>query len=115
GDRAQGRSDLPRKGDAHHGAGVDRERCPGDDSRELEGSNVKRTLLLAAAGLLAVALAACGSGASLDEVEPVEGVSTVAVDDNVFEPRVITIPAGTEVTWEWEGGARHNVVGDGGF
>jgi len=75
---------------------------------------VKRTLLLAAAGLLAVALVACG-GTSLDDIEPVEGVSTVAVDDNVFEPRVIRIPAGTEVVWEWEGGARHNVVGDGGF
>lgn len=76
---------------------------------------MKRTLLLAAAGLLTVALVACGSSTSLDDIDPAEGVSDVVVDDNTFEPRVISIPAGTEVIWTWEGGARHNVVGDGGF
>ncbi len=75
---------------------------------------MKHIILLATAGLLAACLVAC-EGQSLDEVEPVDGVTEVAVKDNEYEARVIRVPAGTEVTWIWEGGARHNVVGDGGF
>lgn len=76
---------------------------------------MKRLCLLAAALGLSLFLAACGSAQRLDDVEPVDGVTEVAVDDNVYEPRVIRVPAGSEVTWTWEGGARHNVVGDVGF
>lgn len=41
------------------------------------------------------------------------GVTEVAVRDNVFAPAAIEVPAGTTVTWNWEGNTHHNVVGDG--
>jgi len=64
--------------------------------------------------LLTVALfAACG-GEPLDDVAPVTGVTQIAVDDNFFEPRVIEVAPGTEVTWQWDAASRdHNVIGDG--
>jgi plastocyanin len=43
----------------------------------------------------------------------VSGVPEVAVRDNVFEPAALEVPAGTTVTWNWEGDTHHNVVGDG--
>lgn len=61
--------------------------------------------------LAVVLLASCG--ASLDDVEPAEGVTTVEAADNVFRPQVIHVDAGTEVTWEFVGNRDHNVVGDG--
>lgn len=62
---------------------------------------------------LASAVLACG-GRSLDDIEPAVGVTTVAVRDNVFGPRVIEVPAGTEVTWDWAEARRgHNVIGEG--
>jgi plastocyanin len=73
-------------------------------------SRTRGTLMLWAA--LAIALAGCGP--SLDEVAPATGVSTVAVRDNTFAPRVIEVAAGTEVTWDWiEARRAHNVIGDG--
>lgn len=39
--------------------------------------------------------------------------STVVLTDNAFDNPVITVPAGTEVTWRWEGEEIHNVSGDG--
>jgi plastocyanin len=56
--------------------------------------------------------AACES-VSLDEIEPETGVTEVAVEDNSFSPRVIEVPAGTEVTWQWNGSRDHNVAVDG--
>lgn len=44
---------------------------------------------------------------------PVSGVTTVAVADNFFAPAAIEVPTDTTVTWEWQGNADHNVVGDG--
>ena len=52
-------------------------------------------------------------GSPPDLSSPVSGVTTVAVDDNVFAPAAIEVPAGATVTWEWRGSADHNVVGDG--
>ncbi|MDA0366130.1 MAG: amicyanin [Chloroflexi bacterium] len=72
--------------------------------------------VLGALLLAVVAAAALGGclGASLDDDTPAAGVTTVAVRDNRFDPRVIQVPAGTDVTWDWSGAKRaHNVVGDG--
>ncbi len=80
----------------------------------LAGFRLRGAALGAGIAALALLLAACG-GQLLDEIEPVEGVTEVAVEDNRFEPRVIRVPAGAEVAWDWQGSARHNVVGDGGF
>lgn len=71
-------------------------------------------LLVPALASLALALAAACGGESLDDVAPVAGVTSIAVEDNRFEPRVIEVDAGTEVTWRWDdASAEHNVVGDG--
>ncbi len=51
-----------------------------------------------------------------DQLEPgpaVAGVTEVAVRDNEFAPAAIEVPAGTNVTWQWDGEVDHNVVGDG--
>ncbi|MEX2031535.1 MAG: plastocyanin/azurin family copper-binding protein, partial [Dehalococcoidia bacterium] len=66
----------------------------------------------AALALSVLFVAGCG-GPGLDEVEPVRGVTEVAVQDLRFDAPVIEVPAGTEVTWLWEGSLPHDVVGDG--
>jgi plastocyanin len=43
----------------------------------------------------------------------VTGVTEVGVYDNYFDPASISVPAGTTVTWRWQGQSSHNVVGDG--
>jgi plastocyanin len=73
-----------------------------------------KTLL---AVLLLVTLAACGSDGSdaSDEVaaEAVAGEATVVLKDMQFQPDVVTVDAGTTVTWVWDDGSvRHNVVAD---
>lgn len=73
---------------------------------------MKGIFLLAGAAALGL-VAACGGGQSLDEIQPERGVTAVAVRDNRFDPRVIEVPSGTEVTWRWEGDAPHNVKSDG--
>ena len=40
-------------------------------------------------------------------------MTDVLVEDNKFEDRVIEVPAGTTVTWAFEGQNDHNVIGDG--
>jgi plastocyanin len=47
-----------------------------------------------------------------DPGPPVAGVTEVAVRDNAFAPGAIEVPAGTTVTWAWQGNNQHNVVGD---
>ena len=79
--------------------------------------SVRRPFLPALLVTSALVLAACGSDAAAPAVIP-EGAGEpvadpiVEVDDNVFVPESITVTAGTEVRWEWVGGAAHNVVGD---
>ena len=58
-----------------------------------------------------VALAACSS-ASLDDIEPQVGVTDVEMEGTRFDPRVIEVPAGTTVTWHFNGIA-HDVKGEG--
>ena len=60
-----------------------------------------RTLALCAV-LAIVALSSCGGGA--------DGGNTVAVLDNSFAPRTVTIQVGGGVLWTWNGNAPHNVV-----
>jgi len=36
---------------------------------------------------------------------------TIQVGDNAFAPSNLTVPAGTKVTWAWEGKNPHSVVG----
>src|SRR5215203_2201736 len=78
---------------------------------------VSRRRGIAFAALIAIA-AVVGVGAlavraRLDPGEPVVGVHTIAVRDDEFAPAAIEVPAGTTVTWRWEGKEQHNVVGDG--
>ena len=63
-------------------------------------------------GLGAAAVLVGCSGQKLEDITPEVGVTEVSVEDNTFGPRVIEVPAGTEVTWTWEGNNDHNVVGD---
>jgi plastocyanin len=83
-------------------------------SRPVLGSRRIRILVVA----LAVVAVLAGAGAlvvraQLDPGDPVSGVSDVAVRNGKFAPSAIEVPAGTTVTWRWEGGEKHNVVGDG--
>src|SRR5688572_4761653 len=48
----------------------------------------------------------------LDVGDPVVGVTEVAVSDNSFGPESVQVPAGTTITWTWNGKEQHNVVGD---
>lgn len=78
-----------------------------------------RRTLLGAAGLGLVGLSAgCGAGGAEEDGRaaddaPVTGVTEIAVRDDEFEPAAIEVPAGTTVTWRWQGDHPHNVVGDG--
>ena len=77
----------------------------------------RRLGLAALAGLLALALAACGtSGATEPEHPPATdpaGGATVVIEDLAYHPDTLTITAGTTVTWAWRDGAvAHDVKGD---
>lgn len=41
------------------------------------------------------------------------GVTDVTLHLNDFAPDAISVPAGTTVTWHFQEGVEHNVVGDG--
>lgn len=73
----------------------------------------QRLGVTAAAGVLALAGAAC-SGNS-EAAAPVAGGdgATVSVEQMSFAPEAITVAAGETVTWVWNSGAiSHDVVGD---
>jgi plastocyanin len=53
----------------------------------------------AAAGLAAAAMPSLGAS-----------TKTVAVKDDVFAPKKLTISKGTKVTWVWQGKEGHNVA-----
>jgi plastocyanin len=74
-----------------------------------------RLRLAALAGLLALALSACGtSGASTTAPAAEDGGATVAIQDLAYTPKRLAVPAGTTVTWVWRDGAiAHDVKGDG--
>ncbi len=68
-------------------------------------------LVLLAATIVGVA-SAC-SGESLADITPEIGVDQVTVEDDKFSPRVIQVSQGATVTWTWDAGRDHNVVGEG--
>lgn len=70
----------------------------------------RRGAAAAVAALVALVMAVGCSGPSLDEIEPVVGVTEIAVKDDYFEPRVIQVEPGTVVTWVWDAGRGHDVV-----
>lgn len=72
------------------------------------GLGIGLALLIALAAGTALALRA-----QLDPGAPVAGVSEVAVRDIEFGPAAVAVPAGTTITWRWQGVEQHNVVGDG--
>ncbi|MDQ3694653.1 MAG: hypothetical protein M3464_13655 [Chloroflexota bacterium] len=78
----------------------------------------RRGFLLASATLPIVILGGTvasggGAGRDRDTATTVSGVTEVAIHGNYFDSASIEVPAGTTVTWRWEGDANHNVVGDG--
>ena len=78
----------------------------------------RRLVLVALAGLLALALSACGSGAA-SEAPPAaaddNGGSTVAIQDMAYTPATLTVGVGATVTWVWRDGAIAHDVKGGGF
>jgi plastocyanin len=77
----------------------------------------RRLVLVALAGLLALALGGCGSGEA-SEAPPAaaDNVSgpTVTIQDLAYTPETLTVQAGATVTWVWRDGAiAHDVKGDG--
>ena len=76
-----------------------------------------RLILAALAGLLALALSACGSGKAAEApLAPADnnGGPTVTIKDLAYTPASLTVAAGATVTWVWRDGAiAHDVKGDG--
>jgi plastocyanin len=77
------------------------------------------TLRRAVTGLGVVALTVgCGdgshggSGSAAAARSSSRATATVRVEDNLFTPRVLTVPMGAVVEWRWVGGNPHNVTGD---
>jgi len=77
----------------------------------------QRRVLVALAGLLALALSACGTSgaATTTTTAPAtdQGRLTVTIQDLTYTPETLTVPAGATVTWVWRDGAiAHDVKGD---
>jgi plastocyanin len=69
-----------------------------------------RRLIPLAVASLALLLPACGGGdGGGSTAEP----GHVDVIDNAFKPKTIDVAVGDTVTWDFRGGAAHNVVGNG--
>ncbi len=69
----------------------------------------------AAAGLLMLTTACSGDTPATADPAPADGDGAVVlVADMTYEPKTLTVPVGTTVTWTFEDGAiRHDVAGDG--
>lgn len=79
----------------------------------MTGSRRRRILLIVLAATILFAVAgALFVRAQLDLGTPIVGASEVAVQDDQFAPEAIEVPAGTTITWQWEGEEEHNVVGE---
>lgn len=74
----------------------------------------QRLAVTAVTGLLGFGSVACT--ATSEAATPADGGAdgaTVSVEQVTFEPRSLTVPAGTTVTWDWNSGAiAHDVVGE---
>jgi plastocyanin len=73
-----------------------------------------RLMFAALAGLLALALSACGAGdASTAATAAATDGPTVAIEDLAFAPETLTVESGETVRWVWKDGAiAHDVTGD---
>jgi plastocyanin len=76
-----------------------------------------RLVLVALAGLLALALSACGSGEASEAPQAAadnNGGPTVTIQHLAYTPATLTVGMGATVTWVWRDGAiAHDVKGDG--
>jgi plastocyanin len=57
--------------------------------------------------------ALCALGAACGDSTNPAGGNSVSVEDNLFDPDNLSVPAGTTVTWTWNGAADHNVTWTG--
>jgi plastocyanin len=63
---------------------------------------------------IALAAALLGGGTAAVTSSLAAGVKRVAVKDDFFSPRSLTVSKGAKVRWVWKGKGRHNVaVGQG--
>jgi plastocyanin len=62
-----------------------------------------RKLLVAPLALAALVVALISAG-------PASSASSVAVKDNFFSPKSVSVGRGGKVTWKWAGRASHNVT-----
>ncbi len=60
--------------------------------------------------LLIIAALAVGVGAAAIPSSGASAVKTVAVKDDFFGPKKMTVSKGTKVTWVWKGKERHNIA-----
>ena len=82
-----------------------------------------RLVAIVMGGMILAMGAGCGgSGSAYGNTGPTgsgnpPGGSTsnaIGVGDNFFSPAATTVPAGTTVTWTWNGSSQHNVTFDDG-
>lgn len=74
---------------------------------------MKRLSALAAfmLGLMILAVGACASGSGGAQAQAASASSTqITIDNFVFTPQTITVPAGTTVTWTNKDDVPHTVV-----
>lgn len=72
-------------------------------------------LAVAAAAVVGVALTGCSGGGGADKAGgsgPTKSTNTVAIKDFKFVPGVITVPAGTVVTWTNNDDVEHSATSD---
>ena len=60
---------------------------------------------------LSLLLPACGGSSGSSNAAP----GHVDVKDNFFSPGTLQVAVGDTVTWDFKGGAAHNVTGEGGL
>lgn len=70
------------------------------------------TLRLSALALTGLLAGGCTTAADPLDSAPV-ATAQVSVTDDRFQPAAAEVPAGTEVTWTWEGDNLHNVTANG--
>jgi plastocyanin len=85
------------------------------NDNELAPIRSRLILLAALAGLLVLALSACGTGdASTAAAAADTGGPTVTIQDMAYTPETLTVEAGATITWVWRDGAiAHDVKGAG--
>lgn len=79
--------------------------------RHRYGHLIVSTALLVVVGGCAAAEPTVGSVP--DDVGPPTDDPTVLVDDDVFLPDELVVAVDAAVTWDWQGRAGHDVVGEG--